>query len=152
MWLSNRRYQTRAKVEIVKFFDNESTPNNSIIQDHITLLNTSRNREILELMLKAIRSNKHRYRTKIILRRDTSNHPVTGSWIAYDCYPSCIYLETDLIHHVYTNITITTWFYFCCTQAADLAIRIYQDIFYREYNRSRIQWLYYRHRKSLSRR
>ena len=67
------------KTEIERFFKDSGISNSSIIHDHITLLNTSRNREILELMLKAIRSNKHRYRTKIILRRDTSTHSVTGS-------------------------------------------------------------------------
>ena len=41
-------------------------------RDHITLLNMSRNTNIIELMIKAIRSCKNKYRTKIILHRETN--------------------------------------------------------------------------------
>ena len=42
--------------------------------DHITLLNMSRNKHILELMLKAIKSNRTKYRTKIVLHNKTSTN------------------------------------------------------------------------------
>ena len=64
------------KREIEEFFEDAGTPDNTDIHDHITLLNTSRNRVIVELMLKAIQSNKDRYRTKIILRSNTATSNV----------------------------------------------------------------------------
>ena len=65
------------KASIEKFFNKAGISNSNSVHDHITLLNTSRNRVILELMLKAIQCNKHRFRTKIILRKDTSAHTDT---------------------------------------------------------------------------
>ena len=43
--------------------------------DHITLLNMSRNKTIMELMIQAIKSNKIKYRTKIILHKENSGTP-----------------------------------------------------------------------------
>ena len=45
---------------------------NDDVLDHITLLNMSRNVNIMELMIKAINSSKTKYRTKIILRKESN--------------------------------------------------------------------------------
>ena len=54
------------------FYKEHPNMMNSSTHDHITLLNMSRNKCILELMLKAIKSNKTKYRTKIVLNKKTS--------------------------------------------------------------------------------
>ena len=60
------------KDNIDAFHNKNPSMMNTDISNHITLLNMSRNRTILELMVKVIKSNKSKYRTEIIIHKNTN--------------------------------------------------------------------------------
>ena len=65
---------------IVKSYYEDTSRSGLInLKDHITLLNMSRNKRFIQMMLKIIKSKRHTYRTKIVLNtRSQGNDPVTN--------------------------------------------------------------------------
>ena len=77
--LLDRHIRLELNDKIDEFLKENSDIRNDGILDHITLLNMSRNKNIMQLMLKAVKSNKEKYRTKIVLRKNTTAGADTSS-------------------------------------------------------------------------
>ena len=70
--------------EVMKnFYYNKETRSVSLGgQDHLTLLNMSRDKHFIDIMLRIIKSKQYMYRTKIVLSRNDPNPPIAENKVS----------------------------------------------------------------------
>ena len=65
------------------FYYNKETRSVSLGgQDHLTLLNMSRDKHFIDIMLRIIKSKQYMYRTKIVLSRNDPNPPIAENKVS----------------------------------------------------------------------